>query len=175
MACGSAGTPNLLIELNAQNIIQLHEITEQYVYVIDGLPLRDIDDFTQPSPCQPGLRSRWQIVDQAECVHTTMGEQTNATLVDLLLKRGNSDLNQDLRDITFPWSGQTCDPEAETLVEVEIIIGSQCFRRGKDNQMLAEIAIIYYFISFHSLTHFTIHLLAFNIVQFTLSTGVFMT
>ena len=104
-----------------------------------------------------------------------MGEQTNATLVDLLLKRGNSDLNQDLRDITFPWSGQTCDPEAETLVEVEIIIGSQCFRRGKDNQMLAEIAIIYYFISFHSLTHFTIHLLAFNIVQFTLSTGVFMT
>lgn len=71
-----------------------------------------------------------------------MGEQTNATLVDLLLARGNSDLNQDLRDITFPWSGQTCDPGAETLVEVEIIIGSQCFRRGKDNQMLAEIAIV---------------------------------
>lgn len=38
-ACGSAGTPNLLIDLNSDNIHVLHDITGQYVYGVLDLPL----------------------------------------------------------------------------------------------------------------------------------------
>jgi len=130
MACGSAGTPNLLIELNTDNILEFHNITGQYVYAIDGLPLRDVDNTTQPSPCELGLRSRWEIVDAGDCTPTPMGAETNATLVELLVQKENSDMNPYLRDIYFPISGKSCNSsDADNLVEAEIIIGSQCFRR----------------------------------------------
>jgi hypothetical protein len=48
MACSSAGTPSIQIELNAANILAMNDITGQYVYAIVGLLLRDVDNMTQP-------------------------------------------------------------------------------------------------------------------------------
>jgi len=129
MACGSAGTPSVQFELNAANLITLHDITEQYVYAIVGLPLRDVDNVTQPSPCVPNLRSRWEILDAAQCTQTPMGAETNSTLFKLLQQRATIDLNPGLRDITFPQTGMSCSSNHATLVEADIIINSKCFRR----------------------------------------------
>ena len=132
--CGSTGTPLVMIELNSSNIIDLHDITGKYVYAIAGLPLRDVDDATQSSPCVPGLRSRWEILNATECTQTPMGAETNSTLVTLLQQRANIDLNPRLRDITFPTTGMSCSSNHNTLVEVDIIIRSQCFRRVHPEQ-----------------------------------------
>ena len=70
MACSSAGTPSIQIELNAANRLAMNDITGQCVYAIVGLPLRDVDNMTQPSPCVPNLRSRWEILDAAQCTQT---------------------------------------------------------------------------------------------------------
>ena len=129
MTCGSAGTPSVQVELIAENIIALHDLTGQYVYAIVGLPLRDNDNVTQPSPCVPNLRSRWEILDAAQCTQTSMGAETNATLVKLLQQSATLDLNPGLRDITFPITGMSCSSNHVTLVEAEIIINSKCFRR----------------------------------------------
>ena len=134
-ACGSTGTPNLQIELNSDNIIELHSITGRYMFAVLGLPLVDTFGNKQPSPCEPELRSRWEIVDADECTQTTMGAETNASLVELLLERENSDTNPLLRDIIFPQKGKTCEiSDIDSLVKVEIIIGSQCFRRVHPEQ-----------------------------------------
>ena len=129
MACGAALTPSVNIELNAANIITLNDITGQYIYGIAGLPLRDVNDMTQPSPCVPNLRSRWEILDASKCTATRMGAETNATLVKLLSQRGTIDMNQGLRDITFPSTGMSCSSDHTTLVEADIIINTKCFRR----------------------------------------------
>jgi hypothetical protein len=133
-ACGSAGTPLVLIELNSSNIIDLHDITGRYVYAIAGLPLRDVDNVTQPSPCVPGVRSRWEILNASECTPTPMGPETNSSLATLLQQRATIDANPLLRDITFPLTGMSCSSNHNTLVEVDIIIRSQCFRRVHPDQ-----------------------------------------
>lgn len=100
-ACGSAGTPALMIDLNTDNIEVMHEISGQYIYAIDGLPLRDVDGVTQPSPCEPGLRSRWEILPAGECPNpTVLGSITNETLFELLVQKGNSDTNILFRDVS---------------------------------------------------------------------------
>jgi hypothetical protein len=134
-ACGSAGTPNLLIPLNADNIMDMHNITGQYVYGILGLPLIDAFGNKQPWPCELGLRSRWEILDEYECTQTTMGDLTNATLTELLADKGASDENPFVRDIIFPILGSSCDSSDTALVEVDIIIGSKCFRRVHPDHM----------------------------------------
>jgi uncharacterized protein (DUF1501 family)/uncharacterized protein (DUF1800 family) len=134
-ACGSAGTPSLMIDLNSENIIQFHNITGQYVYAVLGLPVTDTFNTSQPWPCEPGLRSRWEIIDVSECTPTDLGQATNASLYELLLNRGSSDENIYLRDIDFPITGETCDSTDNTTAEMEIIIGSQCFRRVHPDHM----------------------------------------
>ncbi len=133
-ACGPAGTPLVLIELNSSNIIDLHDITGRYVYAIAGLPLRDVDNVTQPSPCVPGVRSRWEILNANECTQTPMGPETNASLANLLQQRATIDLNPRLRDIIFPMTGMSCSSNHNSLVEADIIIRSQCFRRVHPEQ-----------------------------------------
>ena len=126
----TSGTPDLMIELNFDNLMTFHDLTGQYVYAVVGLPLIDIMNVTQPSVCELGLRSRWEILDASECTETAMGDQTRAALAELLTD--SNDMNTMLRDIDFPITGVTQDGnvcDAEDLVEVEIIIGSQCFRR----------------------------------------------
>jgi len=133
-ACGSAGTPLVLIELNSSNIIDLHDITGRYLYAIAGLPLRDVDNVTQPSPCVPGVRSRWEILNASECIPTPLGPETNSSLATLLQQRATIDTNPLLRDITFPLTGMSCSSNHNTLVKVDIIIRSQCFRRVHPDQ-----------------------------------------
>ena len=133
-ACGSTGTPLVLIELNSTNIIDLHDISGRYVYAIAGLPLRDIDNVTQPSPCVPGVRSRWEILNASECTQTPMGMESNSSLVNLLQQRATIDSNPRLRDITFPMTGMSCSSNHNSLVEVDIVIRSQCFRRVHPEQ-----------------------------------------
>ena len=135
--CGSAGTPDLLIELNSDNLITFHNITDQYVYAIQGLPLVcGICGISQEPVCEPGLRSRWAIIDDvSQCSETDMDAQTNETLFELLLQRGNNDFNPKIRDLFFPLQGSVCHEADSSLVEVEIIIGGKCFRRVHPEEM----------------------------------------
>ena len=132
-ACGSSEAPRLQIELNAENIGTLYDLTGQYVYSILGLPVVDTLGKTLESPCTPGLRSRWEIKAAAECNATALGAKTNSSLAGLLA--GSSDLNAHVRDIIFPVSGFTCDKVDEPITKVEIIIGSSCFKRVHPEHM----------------------------------------
>lgn len=133
-ACGSSGTPDVEIELNADNLALLHTITGQYVYGVLGLPVVDHENTSLESPCTVGLRSRWEIKDAGECTHSTLGAETNATLVNLLSK--SSDTNRYVRDIIFPTRGYSCTAD-ETLAldDVELVIGSLCFKRVHPDHM----------------------------------------
>lgn len=132
-ACGSTTAPDLQIELNAENIGVLHDLTGQYVYAILGLPVVDAGGEKLEKPCIPGLRSRWEIKAAGECSATTLGSNTNSSLVKLL--HASSDPNMFIRDINFPASGYTCDSSDDGIVEIEIIIGSQCFKRVHPEHM----------------------------------------
>lgn len=128
-ACGSTGTPDLEIALDPDNIATLHDITGQYVYGLLGLPVIDFQGNALESPCTLGLRSRWEILNAADCPEpTVLGTETNATLVKLLTQ--SSDMNPSLRDIIFPSRGHSCSAEDyASLGEVEIVVESTCFKR----------------------------------------------
>jgi len=99
------------------------------------LPLIDAFSNKQPWPCEPQLRLRWEIIHAGECTQTSMGEKTSTTLTNLLMHGEETDTNTLLRDIIFPTT-ETCDEsDVDTLVEVEIVIGSQCFRRVHPDHM----------------------------------------
>jgi len=133
-ACGSSGTPDVEIELNANNIAFLHSITGQYIYGVLGLPVVDHEDTTLESPCTVGLRSRWEIKDATECTHSILGTETNATLVDLLTK--SSDTNPFVRDIIFPTRGYSCSvDDTLALDDVELVIGGICYKRVHPDHM----------------------------------------
>ncbi len=128
MACGSVGAPNLMIPLNAENIMDLHLLTGQYVYAIDGLPLIDHYNTAQPSVCTVNERSRWEIIDGSLCPSDTpMGPTTKATLTSLLLSKSD-DPNPKLRDITFGKNSE-CNSDDSDLVEVDLVIDGVCYRR----------------------------------------------
>ena len=128
-ACGTSGAPQIELELNEENIMTLHTITGQYVYGVLGLPVIDFQNTTLESPCTPGLRSRWEILNAADCPNPTVLEaETNSTFVYLLSH--TRDENPFLRDISFPSSGYVCGAQdTKSLAEVDIIVGSTCFRR----------------------------------------------
>ncbi len=132
-ACSSSTAPDLLIDLNAENLGLLHDLTGQYVYAILGLPVVDKLGEQLESPCTPGLRSRWEIKSAGECTATVLETNTNASLVELLFE--SSDSNTFIRDINFPASGFACDSSDDAIAEVEIIIGNQCFKRVHPEHM----------------------------------------
>ena len=127
--CGSSGTQKIDIELNEENILKLHTITGQYIYAILGLPVVDFQNTSLPSPCTPGLRSRWEILNSTDCPDpTVLEDETNSTLVNLLIK--SNDINPFIRDISFPSNRYTCGTnDTEALAHVDIVIGETCFRR----------------------------------------------
>ena len=132
-ACSSSTAPDLLVDLNAENLGLLYDLTGQYVYAILGLPVVDKLGEQLESPCTPGLRSRWEIKSAGECTATVLGTNTNASLVELLFE--SSDSNTFIRDINFPASGFACDSSDGAIAEVEIIIGNQCFKRVHPEHM----------------------------------------
>jgi hypothetical protein len=115
--------------LTAENIETLHDITGQYVYGVLGLPVVDFQNTALESPCTPGLRSRWEINNAADCPNpTALGTQTNATLFKLLSQ--SADMNAHVRDINFPISGFSCTAaDTDSLANVEIVVGSTCYKR----------------------------------------------
>ena len=130
--CDSAGSSNLLIDLSYDNISILRNITGQQLHGVVGLPLIDSFGAWQPWPCEPGLRSRWEITDAASCTQTIMGDVTRASLVELLTNSEGS--SSFLRDIRFPLD-KSCDThDNNTVIEVEVIVESQCFRRVHPDQ-----------------------------------------
>ncbi len=134
MACGSSGTPDLKIVLNSDNLAVLHNITGQYVYGVLGLPVIDFQNTALESPCTPGLKSRWEILRASDCTHSILGAETNATLVNLLVR--SSDRNTYVRDIIFPISGGTCSAADKlSLANVELVIGSVCYKRVHPDHM----------------------------------------
>ena len=134
MACGSSGTPELEIELNAENIAILHNITGQYAYGILGLPVVDFQGTELESPCTVGIRSRWEIKDSADCNHSALDTETNKTLVELLVK--SSDSNPFVRDIIFPTRGYSCSAsDTLSLAEVELVVGDFCYKRVHPDHM----------------------------------------
>lgn len=134
-ACGSTDSLQTEILLNEDNIAVLHELTGQYVYGVLGLPVVDFQNTTLDSPCTPRLRSRWEIKAAVDCpAPTTLHAATNETLVNLLTK--SNDQNQFIRDITFPSSGYSCgSADTNALGDVDIVIGSTCFRRVHPEHM----------------------------------------
>lgn len=62
-----------------------------------------------------------------------VGANTNSSLFELLAE--SSDPNPHIRDIVFPSAGYSCDSADEPITEVEIIIGSQCFKRVHQDHM----------------------------------------
>ena len=127
--CGAAGVPIINIELNETNIADLHILTGQYLYGVLGLPVVDFQNTSLPSPCTPGLRSRWELKNTTDCSNPTLLDtETNSTLHYLLSH--SRDSNPFIRDITFPSSGYICgESDTESLGHVDIVVESQCFRR----------------------------------------------
>lgn len=72
-------------------------------------------------------------MNEIDCPNpTVMGEETLATLTQLLLEQ-SSDPNPLLRDITFG-NDDSCNATDDDLVEVDIIIEGACFRRVHPEQ-----------------------------------------
>jgi len=134
-ACGSLGAQQLEIELNEESIISLHDMTDQYVYGVLGLPVIDFQGTKLESPCTPGLRSRWEIKMAADCsTPTILQPATNSTLFNLLTR--SSDKNPFIRDIIFPTSGSSCgSADTSSLAKVEIVVGPVCYRRVHPEHM----------------------------------------
>ena len=131
--CGDIATPVTEFILDEKNIYQLHKLTGMYVYGVLGLMVKQ-DDYQVNHPCTKGARSRW-VKSSAPCNNkSTLQPSTNQSLTSLLLEWGEDDQNRDnplLRDIYFPQNGQECDVIADTDVEVEIEVGSDCWTHGK--------------------------------------------
>ena len=68
-------------------------------------------------------------MNATDCTNPTILEtETNSTLVYLLSR--TRDDNRFIRDVSFPSSGYVCGAQdTEALAEVDIIVGSTCFRR----------------------------------------------
>ena len=130
---GSYSKPNIVIGLNADSIVAIHNITGLYLYAVKGLPLRSDGD-TVASACLPGTKSRWEIKPSSECTATTLDSETLSALTYLL--SNSADTNSFIRDITFPSVGTSCSSSAtETLEDVSVIIGAQCFQRVHPEHM----------------------------------------
>jgi len=120
--CGNVPTPFTEILLDDTNIKKLHQLTGRYVYWLDGLVVRDNDNSTIAHPCTPGWRSRWEKSDS--CSSSNLGQNTLTVLSDLI--RTSSDSNPIIRDIIFPWSGVSCDPE-DTEPEIHFQVDGHCW------------------------------------------------
>lgn len=135
-SCGSSDAPDLQLELNADNLSVLHDLTGQYIYAILGLPVIDALEEKLENPCTSGLRSRWEIKAAEECTESDLvGTNTKVSLAELLSE--SSDPNLYIRDIIFPNSGYSCESGdyMRGMAEAEIIIGSQCFKRVHPEHM----------------------------------------
>lgn len=86
--------------------------------------------------CEPGLTSRWEILPEGDCTATQLGDNTTASLTELLVEKGVSDTNIHLREILFPSNGnKVCNADDNgTTVGEEIIVDSKCFRRVHPDQ-----------------------------------------
>ena len=124
--CGSVPSPDTTIELNSNNILQLHSLTGRYVYAIHGLMVsQDEFSFQIEHPCTPGLRSRWERDPGATCENPSdLRTSTKRALKRLI--SGSNDRNPYIRDITFPTSGEECDGR-DNEVEIQIEVGTDCW------------------------------------------------
>lgn len=113
--------PDTEIPLSDASLVKLHELTNDYVYAIAGLR-------PETSPCNVKSRSRWELIDESQCVpNLNIDSETKNTLADLISDADGSNL----RDITFQSSRSTiCNIETTTPSTDNIImvqIGTECW------------------------------------------------
>jgi len=127
LTCGTTSpTPDVFIKLDESTLLTLFNLTGRYIYGLKGLPVIDMYNNMIAHPCTPGLRSRWLLKDISSCNATDIFNATNITLSGLLRK--STDPNVYFRDITFPYTGATCDP-LDTHPTIEIQVDEKCWTR----------------------------------------------
>lgn len=128
-ACGATASPDdTTIELDSNNILQLHALTGRYVYAIRGLKVKQGQfNYEIEHPCTPGLRSRWERESGTTCDNPTRLRQKTRKAIRRLIAVSN-DSNPYIRDITFPATGVECDSD-DTEVEIEIQVRTDCWKR----------------------------------------------
>ncbi len=130
-ACRQGSNDQIGILLENSTIAALTNLTGRYVYVIQGLFVKDSGIFLD-HPCTPGLRSRWEPKDAGGCNPTELYSATSSALAGLILE--STDPNLFIRDIYFPLEGTSCDTR-DTEPEIEIEVDGQCWKRVHDEHM----------------------------------------
>ena len=137
-ACkSSSSSSDFQIVLDNTSITQLYNLSNRYVYGMQGLYVVDQTDKSDypwklSHPCTPSLRSRWQVKDMNNCKATALLSGTNNTLVKLLSK--STDRNEYIRDIYFPAEGTSCNI-TDTDPEIDIIVDGQCWQRVHEDYL----------------------------------------
>jgi len=133
-ACSSSSA-NTEVEftLDDDNIRQLFDLTNQYIYGMKGLAVVDKDDERIEHPCTPGLRSRWELIDMDLCEPTNLFQGTYTNLTWVL--SDSTDTNPYLRDVYFPDSDDFFCDEEDTDPEIEIVVDGDCWRRVHHDHM----------------------------------------
>ena len=131
-ACQGAYNNNQLrIKLENSTIASINTLTNRYVYAIKGLLVK-YDGIVLDHPCTPGLRSRWEPKDIANCNPTALYSDTSTSLSKLISE--SEDDNPYIRDIFFPEAGALCDP-ADTEPEIEMNVNGECWKRVHEEHM----------------------------------------
>ena len=130
-ACKLSSNSNVFLELGNSTIAVLNNLTDRYVYAITGLLVK-YEGIVLEHPCTPGLRSRWEPKDLAECNPTDLYADTQAALSEII--HGSADRNPFIRDIYFPKEGKKCAP-GDTEPEIEIEVNGECWRRVHNEHM----------------------------------------
>ncbi len=127
----SSSTGQIKILLDNSTIATLNDLTERYIYAIEGLPV-EYEGIKLEHPCTPGLRSRWEPKKLSDCQPTELQKATKKTLFHLL--SGSGDNNPFLRDIFFPEEGAYCNKkDIETKIEIEV--NGECWTRVHPEHM----------------------------------------
>ena len=130
-SCKTSSNNDIEITIDNSTIATLNVLTGRYVYAIKGMLVK-YDGIILEHPCTPGLRSRWEPKNSADCNPTELYSGTNSSLSYLLNK--SNDRNPYIRDIIFPDDGLTCNV-TDTEPEIEIEVAGTCFKRVHDEYM----------------------------------------
>ncbi len=139
-ACRPSADTQVEVTLGNDTIKLLYNLTERYVYAIDGLNVIDESDpntefpWQLPHPCTDERRSRWMKKNISDCQPTFMESGTNLTLFTLLSVE--TDRNPYIRDIFFSADRHFCnDTDIESNPELEIEVGDTCWKRVHDDYL----------------------------------------
>lgn len=129
--CSSRDPPDVFVDLVEDTFEKIYLATEglsshktRYVYAIEGLK-QQAGNVPYATPCTPGELSRWIPVDDCSVAFERSTPQSNEIFTDLL--RAAEDENQFLRDIVFPATGISCNPNDFNRYGFKVEVDGQCW------------------------------------------------